>query len=321
MAYSGSSSGSLFAEGGAGTLRLLLHLAAALILMVVDHRSGYLAQIRHWTGLLSGPIYLVASSPARFAESLHENFSTRDRLASDNEALREQLLVGNARINRLEAVQLENQRLRGLLGGTRGLRLSVQLASLIDIDLDPFRHRIVLDAGSNRGVREGLAVIDGRGVVGQVIAVSPLNSTAMLVSDPSHAVPVQVVRSGLRTIAFGTGRIDQLLLPNIPLSADVRVDDQLITSGLGGTFPAGFPVGQITSLDPDATRLFVVAEAKPAAALDRSGEVLLVWDTSVAPEAEPGLTDPLGPPDSLMSLPRVKPPAAGSLHQNEPSRP
>lgn len=321
MAYSGSSSGSLFAEGGAGTFRLLLHLAAALILMVVDHRGGYLGQIRHWTGLLSGPIYLVASSPARFAESLHENFSTRDRLASDNEALREQLLVGNARINRLEAVQLENQRLRGLLGGTRGLRLSVQLASLIDIDLDPFRHRIVLDAGSNRGVREGLAVIDGRGVVGQVIAVSPLNSTAMLVSDPSHAVPVQVVRSGLRTIAFGTGRIDQLLLPNIPLSADVRVDDQLITSGLGGTFPAGFPVGQITRLDPDATRLFVVAEAKPAAALDRSGEVLMVWDTSVAPEGEPGLTDPLGPPDSLMSLPRVKPPVAGSLHQNEPSRP
>jgi rod shape-determining protein MreC len=306
VAYSGSASGSLFAEGGAGTLRLLLHLTAALILMVADHRGGYLERVRQWAGLLSGPVYLLAASPVRLAEGLYESFSTRDRLSTDNAALREQLLVSNTRIHRLEAVQLENQRLRALLGGTRGLRLSVQLASLVDIDLDPFRHRIVLDAGSNRGVREGLAVIDGSGVVGQVIAVTALNSTAMLVSDPSHAVPVQVVRSGLRTIAYGTGRIDQLLLPNIPLSADVRVGDQLITSGLGGTFPAGFPLAQITSLHPDETRLFVVAEARPAAALDRSGEVLLVWDTTEAADAGP---ESIGPSDHLMSAPRVESPS------------
>jgi rod shape-determining protein MreC len=304
VAYS-SSSGSLFAEGGAGTLRLLLHLTAALILMVADHRGGYLDKLRHWAGLFAAPAYLVASSPARLAESLHDTFSTRATLAGENEALREQLLVGNARIARLEAVQLENQRLRALLGGTRGLRLSVQLASLVDIDLDPFRHRILLDAGSGRGVREGLAVIDGSGVVGQIVAVTPGNSTAMLLSDPSHAVPVQVVRSGLRTIAYGTGRIDQLLLPNIPLSADVKVGDALITSGLGGTFPAGFPVGRITELSPDETRLFVVATAQPASALDRTGEVLLVWDTSASPAAEDAQ---IGPPDSLMSRPRATPP-------------
>jgi rod shape-determining protein MreC len=302
--YASSSSGSLFAEGGAGTLRLLLHLTAALILMVADHRGGYLDRFRHWAGLLAGPVYLVASSPARLAETLHDTFSTRATLAQENDALREQLLVGNARIARLEAVQLENQRLRALLGGTRGLRLSVQLASLVDIDLDPFRHRILLDAGSGRGVREGLAVIDGNGVVGQVVAVTPGNSTAMLISDPSHAIPVQVVRSGLRTIAYGTGRIDQLLLPNIPLSADVKVGDALITSGLGGTFPAGFPVGTIARLSPDETRLFVVAEAQPAASLERSGEVLLVWDTTEAPAAQ---ADAVGPPDQLMSQPRRVP--------------
>lgn len=305
MPYASSSSGSLFAEGGAGTLRLLLHLTAALILMVADHRGGYLERIRHWTGLLTGPLYLIASSPARLAETVHESVSTRARLSEENAALRQQLLVGNARIHRLEAVQLENQRLRALLGGTRGLRLSVQLSSLVDIDLDPFRHRILLDAGANRGVREGLAVIDGSGVVGQVIAVTPMNATAMLVSDPSHAIPVQVVRSGLRTIAYGTGRIDQLLLPNIPLSADVRIGDQLITSGLGGTFPAGFPVGRISALSPDETRLFVVAQARPDAALDRSGEVLLVWDTSEAVAADIAT----GPPDTLMSQPRVEPAA------------
>ena len=307
MAYSGSASGSLFAEGGAGTLRLLLYLTAALILMVADHRGGYLERARSWAGLLAGPVYLVASSPARLAKGVRENFGSRSRLAADNETLRQQLLVSNARVNRLEAVQLENQRLRGLLQGTRGLQLSVQLASLVDIDLDPFRHRIVIDAGSNGGVSEGLAVIDGSGVVGQVVDTTPLNATVMLVSDPSHAVPVQIVRSGLRTIAYGTGRIDSLLLPNIPLSADVRVGDRLITSGLGGTFPAGFPVGTIETLNPDATRLFVVAEARPAAALDRSGEVLLVRDMGVGAAPEDN-----GPPDALMSQPRVDPATAAT---------
>ncbi len=303
MAYSGNTSGSLFAEGGAGTLRLMLHLTAALILMVADYRGGYLERVRYWAGLLAGPAYLVAASPVRLAGYLHDTFSTRDRLASENHALSQQLMMSEARVHRLEAVQGENQRLRALLGGTRGLRLSVQLASLIDIDLDPFRHRIVLDAGSRRGVREGLAVIDGSGVVGQIVAVTPLTATAMLVSDPSHAVPVQVVRSGLRTIAYGTGRIDALSLPNIPLSADVRVGDELITSGLGGTFPAGFPVGRIAALNPDETRLFVVADATPQAALDRRGEVLLVWDTTAAPEAE---AEAVGPPEQLMSTPRVE---------------
>ena len=312
MAYSGSASGSLFAEGGAGTLRLLLYLTAALILMVADHRGGYLERVRGWAGLLAAPVYLVASSPARLAQGLRENFGSRSQLAADNETLRQQLLVSNARVNRLEAVQLENQRLRGLLQGTRGLQLSVQLASLVDIDLDPFRHRIVIDTGSNGGVADGLAVIDGSGVVGQVVDTTPLNATVMLISDPSHAVPVQIVRSGLRTIAYGTGRIDKLLLPNIPLSAEVRVGDQLITSGLGGTFPAGFPVGTIETLNPDATRLFVVAEARPSAALDRSGEVLLVRDSAgAAVQAEAA-----GPPDTLMSQPRVdpaaEPPAEGA---------
>jgi rod shape-determining protein MreC len=309
MAYSGSASGSLFAEGGAGTLRLLLYLTTALIMMVADHRGGYLERVRSWAGLLSDPIYLMVSAPSRMTRYLHESFSTRASLSEDNAALREQLLVSNARVNRLEAVQLENQRLRALLGGTRGLRLSVQLASLVDIDLDPFRHRIVLDAGTRRGVREGLAVIDARGVFGQVIATTPLNATVMLISDPSHAIPVQVVRSGLRTIAYGTGRIDRLSLPNIPLSADVRVGDQLITSGLGGTFPAGFPVGRIETLNPDETRLFVVAEARPDAALDRSGEVLLVRDMSGSADDESS-----GPPDSLMRSPR--PPDARSAESS-----
>lgn len=302
MSYSGNASGSLFAEGGAGTLKLLFYLTIALVLMVADHRGGYLDAVRAAAGLLSGPLYMVASSPARLVSATSDQLTSQQDLLRENRELREQLLRGSARMNRLQAVQLENQRLRELLGGTRGLQLSVQLASLVDVDLDPFRHRILLDAGERRGVRVGLAVIDGAGVVGQIIESTPLNSTAMLITDASHAIPVQVVRSGLRSIAYGTGRIDALELPNIPISGDIRVGDELITSGLGGTFPAGFPVGRVERLRPDDTRLFVVADAKPAATLERNGEVLLVWDTT---ESQ-GTVDAMGPP----APPRPAPDAA-----------
>lgn len=291
MVQSGNASGSLFVEGGAGTLKLLVYLAMATILMVADHRGGHLDAIRASAGLLTGPLYRLAAAPAHIARDVSGHFTVQQSLMDENTALREQLLLANARLDRLASVQVENQRLRGLLGGTRGLRLDVQLANLIDIDLDPFRHRLVLDAGSRRGVQEGLAVIDAEGVVGQVLAVTPTHSTVILISDPSHAIPVQVVRTGLRAIAYGTGRTDQLEVPSIPLSADLRAGDVLETSGIGGRFPAGFKVGTIGHLHPDDTRLFVVAQVQPAARLDRGGEVLLVWNTPTAPE-----TDDVGPP-------------------------
>lgn len=300
MAYPGNASGPLFAEGGAGTLRLLAYLAAAVVLMVVDFRGGYLDQLRGWLSLLNEPLYRVAAAPAFLAGSVRDNFGQRRHLAAERDALTADLLVARAQLARMEAVQRENERLRALLGGARGLSLRVQLASLADIDLDPFRHRILLDRGSREGVREGLAIIDAEGLVGQVTRVSPLRSTAMLISDPSHAVPVQVQRSGLRTIAFGTGDLDRLLVPNIPQSADIRVGDLLLTSGMGGGFPAGIHVATISELLPDDTRLFVVASARPVAALDRSGEVLLVWDTSATIDPD------LGPPAALEPAPEAE---------------
>lgn len=291
MVQSGSGGGNLFVEGGAGTLKLLGCLALAMILMVADHRGGYLDQMRTTAGTVIGPLYRLAGAPARTTRSVFDHVSAQQALLDDNTALRRALLLANARLDRLAGVQVENERLRRLLGGTHGLRLSVQLANLSDIDLDPFRHRLVLDAGSRQGVEEGMAVIDAEGIMGQVISVAPTHSTVILVSDPSHAIPVQVVRTGLRAIAFGTGHTDLLEVPSVPLSADLVVGDELETSGIGGRFPAGFKVGTITKLRPDDTRLFVVAEVRPSARLDRGGEVLLVWTTQsdAAPEE-------MGPP-------------------------
>ncbi len=292
MAVTSSPSGTpLFAEGGAGTLRLLVYLSAAMVLMVLDYRGGYLQHIRTHAALLAEPMYYAAGAPVRGARWLRDTFNLRHGLADDNARLRAELLVAQARLNRLDALQAENARLRVLLQGTHGFNLKVQLAQVKDVDLDPFRHRVLLDIGTRDGAAVGMAVIDGHGVFGQVIEATPHAATAMLVSDPNHAVPVQVVRSGLRSVAYGTGSTDRLDLPNIPLSADIQVGDRLVTSGLGGRFPAGFDVAVVTAVRTDETRMFAVAEATPTAALARSGDVLLL-------RAEPvdGAADAMGPP-------------------------
>jgi rod shape-determining protein MreC len=277
VAYSGSST-PRFGDTGGGTLRLLTYLALGVALMVSDHRSGVLAQLRQAATIAAQPVWWLASLPGRLAGFTEAAVSNQTRLHNDNVALQQQLLLAQAQIQRLQSLEQENQRLRALLGGTRGYRLAVQLAGILDVDLDPVRQRIVLDVGSSQGVHVGQIVIDAGGVLGQVIAVTPSRATALLVTDPDHAVPVQSVRSGLRLIAYGTGHSDRLTVPNIPQSGDIKVGDELITSGIGGRFPAGFPVGRVAALEPDASHAFVAATITPAARLDRNGQVLLVWD-------------------------------------------
>lgn len=290
MAYPGSTAARL-SESAGGTLPLLAYLALAVVLMVADQRGGFASQARQKLSVLAEPVWWLAASPSRLAEGAGNTLRSRQELQDENQRLLRELQVSASRLHRLVAVAEENQRLRELLGGTRGYRLTAQLVGIIDIDLDPSRQRIMLDAGSDAGVFVGQAMIDAGGVLGQVVEVTPRRATALLLTDPDHAIPVQVVRSGLRTIAFGTGGTDRLRLPNIPQSGDIRVGDRLVTSGIGGRFPAGFPVGVVEELHPDDTRLFVVAEVRPAARLDRGLEVLLVSNTldevDVGPEAPP----------------------------------
>jgi rod shape-determining protein MreC len=273
-----------------------MYLAIAIGLMIADHRQGFGQVARQQAALALQPLSWLASSPTVLFRAGTQMLSTRNALQADNERKRDDLQMAIARIHRLNAVAEENVRLRRLLGGTRGYALDVRMAGIVDIDLDPFRQRLVLDAGRDAGVQVGQALIDSGGVMGQVVEVQGNRSIALLITDPDHAVPVQVVRSGLRTIAYGTGRSDQLLLPNIPQSADAKVGDVLITSGIGGRFPAGFPVATITRLRPDQLRLFVVGEAMPAAHLDRGNEVLLIGNLppalDVGPPAPEGMHNP-----------------------------
>lgn len=276
----------LFAEGAVSTLRLIVYLTIAMIVMVIDHRAGYLENLRLLSSRIIEPVYRVAAFPADAARAGRLAIATQTHLAEENRELREALLLAQVRLNRMAALAAQNERLKELLDVQKNLGLGVQLARLIDIDLDPFRHRVVLDAGSVQGIVVGQPLLDAGGVMGQIVEVLPNTSVAMLITDPTHAIPVMIERTGLRTIAYGTGAIDRLQLPNIPMSADVKVGDTLVTSGLGGRFPAGFPVGVIGSLSNDESGMFAAAIAKPAATLDRSGDVLLLHD----------LPQPMGPP-------------------------
>jgi rod shape-determining protein MreC len=286
MAYAGKSPSRLSDSAGS-TLPMLAYLALAAALMAADTRGGYGEAIRHRAAVVAEPFWWLVDSPMRGFASARESLTFRSTLQAENARLRREGEVLAARIDRLDAVAAENLRLRALLGGTRGFRLDVRLVSILDVDLDPYRQRIVLDAGSGDGVRVGHALVDSGGVLGQVIEVTPRRSVALLITDPDHAVPVQVARTGLRSIAFGTGHADRLELPNVPQSADMRVGDTLITSGIGGRFPAGFPVGIVTEVRPDGTGLFFVAQAQPAARLDRGVEVLLVGQAPAVTDAGP----------------------------------
>lgn len=310
----------------AGVLRLLAFLVLAGALMVLDYRGGWLHAVRVRAEAAMQPLWWLAGLPSRAGTSLRENAVTRAQLASDNARLREALLLTAARNARLRTAAAENARLRGLLDSAERGRLDVQLAGVLDVDLDPTRQRLLLDAGSGSGVRVGQPVIDAGGLMGQVIATTPTTATVLLLTDPDHAVPVMVARSGVRLVVYGAGRRDALQLTDIPLSADVREGDELLTSGLGDRFPPGFAVGRVGALRADDTRAFLEAEVKPAAQLDRGRDVLLLRGYRPVPAAasaagtEAAAAAPASIRPSAPAAAPAPPPSAPAAVGPEPAR-
>ncbi len=285
----------LFAGTAAGTLRLIFYLAMAMVLMVLDHRNGWLWLLRYKTAIVIEPVYRLASLPADGLHNLSVAFADRRLLTEQNQRLREDLLLANAKLNRMAAVAEQNQRLKELLDTQHSLELHVQMARVIGVDLGAYRYQMMINLGARDGVKAGQPVIDAHGVMGQVVDVLPNSATVMLVTDPDHALPVVIERTGLRTVAYGSRNGEQLTLPTIPMAADVRVGDKLLTSGLGGRFPQGFPVGEIRNVGPAPTGMFLEAHAVPSADLDRSDEVLLLHDLA-EPAGPPPPSSPAGPP-------------------------
>jgi rod shape-determining protein MreC len=302
MALAREESSPLFAGTIAGTLRLIAYLALAMVLMVLDHRNGWMWRVRYAGAAVVEPIYRLAGTPAAGMRAITVAFADRSTLTEQNQRLREDLLLANAKLNRMASVAEQNQRLQGLLDTQHSLELNVQLARVVGADLGANRHQLMLNLGARDGVRSGQPVIDAHGVIGQVVHVLPTTSVVMLVTDPAHAIPVTVERTGLRTVAYGARDEDGLSLPTIPMAADVRAGDRLLTSGLGGRFPSGFPVGTVRSVAPAATGMFLEAHAAPAADIDRSEDVLLLHDQAEA-DGPPDPVRPMGPPADLAPAP------------------
>lgn len=271
----------LFARGPSITIRLVIVVALSLILMALDHRMQRLTAARSALAALLQPVYFLADLPVRSVEWLGTALAERRRLLADNERLRERQLIIAARLQTAEDLAAENRRLRALLQSAARIDNRVLIGRLLSVDLDPYKHRLVLDKGTKDAAFVGQPLLDAHGVMGQLVQVSAINAIAMLITDPNHAIPVRFSRNNIRTIAIGTGNLHRLDLPHLPNHVDAKVGDLLVTSGLGGRFPPGYPVARVTEIDADPTGgSFARITAAPLAQLDRTREVLLVWSVS-----------------------------------------
>jgi rod shape-determining protein MreC len=264
----------------------MMYSLLAIVLMAMDQRGHYVPRFRSTAEYLVEPVYHVVEWPVRALRNLFGQFQSRRSLRKENEALQQLLLNQQGALQRLQTLVEENRRLRALIEGAEGQAFEFQFAELIRVDLDPFSHKVVIDRGSVDGVQPGQAVIDGAGVMGQIEDVHPHFSSLRLISDPNHALPVQISRTGLRTVAFGSGETGSLHLPSIPRQADVRKGDLVVTSGLGDRFPSGYPVASIEEVSRQEGQTFAQIEARPLAALDRGREVLLISTVMSQTEAE-----------------------------------
>jgi rod shape-determining protein MreC len=281
-----------FKRGPAPLVRLFFFASLSLALLVIDARFRYAEGLRAWLALAAYPLQRAATAPIDLLSSVGGFFSTQTQLVEENERLRAKALAYSSDAQRYEAAQAEAGQLRKLLGVSDRLDVRAQPAEVIYHGRDPYAHRLFIDRGATQGVRPGSAVTDEIGIVGQVTRVHPLLSEVTLVTDRDQAIPVQVIRNGLRAIAFGGGASGTLELRFMAANADIQANDRLVTSGVDGTYPPGLPVATVVRIERDAENAFARVVCRPAAGVDR-GRFVLVLENEAAPpprpvEAQPG---------------------------------
>jgi rod shape-determining protein MreC len=267
----------LFIQTPSVTLRAIFFFGISVTCMVTDYRYDYIKQIRTELSVVMYPLQYIVNLPVQAGLWLSQNFSTRGQLLDEMAQLRERNLRLQVSLQKYEDLKSENERLRALLDSSIKLGERMMLAEVFAVDLDPFSRKIMINKGKTDNVFNGQPLLDAYGVLGQVTNTSQQSSTVMLITDPNHALPVQVVRTGLRTIAMGMGATNRLKLLYLPNNSGIKVGDLLVTSGLGGQFPPGYPVGTVVEFTPDIGQPYAQVQAIPSAHLERNREVLLVW--------------------------------------------
>ena len=247
--------------------------------MTLDHRTTYVNTIRSSIAVLVYPFQYIVNFPANVGDWASESFTSRKTLKEDNAILRTQNLILTTQLQKLNFIESENIHLRSLLESSKRVGERILIAELLSVDMDPYKQQVVINRGSASGddIYSGQPFVDAKGVMGRITHVSPLSSTALLITDASHILPIQINRNGLRAIAKGTGNQTRLEIPYLPNNADIKVGDLLVTSGLGCVFPVGYPVATVVEINIDPSLPFSEVLAEPIAELDRSSEVLLVW--------------------------------------------
>jgi len=272
-----------FKRGPAPLVRLFFFASLSLALLILDARFKYAESFREVLALVAYPLQRAATLPFELGSRVAGYFTTQARLMEENERLRARALALSEEAQRFEAAQAESERLRRLIGAGESIAVRSMPAEILYAGRDPYAAKVFIDRGERQGVTPGSPVADDNGVVGQVTRVHAMTSEVTLLTDPDQAIPVQVLRNGLRAVAFGGGTAGTLELRFMAANAEIQNGDHLVTSGIDGVYPPGLPVATVVRIERDAERSFARVVCKPAAGVDRGRFVLVLSTESKAP--------------------------------------
>ncbi|MFH0934499.1 MAG: rod shape-determining protein MreC [Pseudomonadota bacterium] len=288
-----------FNRGPSPAARLVFFCVLSLLLLFVDARYRYLESTRNVIAVMIYPFQRLTALPGEFIGQVGIYFETQSTLLEDNARLRQRHDTDSAQLSQLQVLQAENEHLRTLFELKQRLDYPVQLAEIVYVERDIFKRKLIVDKGAKADVKEGQVVMDESGVVGQITRVYPWLSEVTLVTDKDHAVPIQILRTGLRAVVFGSGDIAEMSLRYMPISSDIVVGDILVTSGIDGTYPPNLPVARVLRIERDPAYPFARIICAPLAGVDRHRALLIVSGLPVLPE-RPALEEKSG--DTALQL-------------------
>jgi len=265
-----------FNRGPSPVVRLVFFTALSLLLLFVDARYRYLESARSALFVLVSPIQRMATMPGVLLQRAGGFFVTQDSLVKESNASRQQHQRDSAQLLQLQALQIENQQLRKLMELPQRAELTTQMAEIVYAERDVFKRKVLINKGADANLQLGQVVMDDNGIVGQVTRVYPWLAEVTLVTEKNHAVPVQILRNGLRTVVFGAGDTSQLSLRYMPVSSDIQNGDVLVTSGIDGVYPQGIPVAKVDKIERDPAYPFARITCLPVAGVDKHRDLLIL---------------------------------------------